>query len=486
MHAARRLFIVRSLRAAAGTALLAAFGGPLAAPSAGAERPRARIHDFHDEWPPGGPFDGLPQALPDGTTHIGIHWRGEGRRVARVSVRTGDDGRHWSEWIELQIDDDPFDDDETFGALVDVRGARYVQYRVGLPGGRRLERVTLTTIGADAQGGPSAAVAGPSWSFTTLDGRARGVYTRDDWGCAESLGLKADGSRVWPAMFVPTKKLLVHHTATGNRYTDGAAEARAIYAYHAQTKGWGDIGYQALVDRFGNIYEGRRGRESSPREKLSSGVVAGHCYGHNYGASGLAVVGDFSKRRLDLRSANDKAMLGALEDLVVWECGRAGLPAEASSAFLKSDDTWHDNLPTISGHKDSEATVCPGSSLYSYVNSTLRQNAARRLAPFATPPVALAGPANRETAVPASPAFSWSGAARYRYRLEGWRKINTDDVEYWTPSGWTTTEPSGWTETAATTVSFAELQQGHYTFHVRAYDGDRLSAVESSNTVLAR
>jgi hypothetical protein len=71
-------------------------------------------------------------------------------------------------------------------------------------------------------------------------------------------------------MFVPVKTLSVHHTATTNSYTDGAAEVRAIYHYHAVTKRWGDIGYGALIDRSGIIYEGRHGRGEAPPGKCSA------------------------------------------------------------------------------------------------------------------------------------------------------------------------------------------------------------------------
>ena len=494
MQASRRTFLARTLRSSAAAGMLAVFGGPLSAVAARSDQKKISVQDFHDERPPSGSFASSPRALPAGTTHVGIHWRGEGRKPARVSARISGDGRNWSEWVELSIDDDPFGDDETFAALLDARGASQVQYRVSLPGGRRLDRVTVTAIGTDPPVAASvlagtAFAAGPSWSFTTVDGAARSVYTREDWGCDELLGLKADGTRIWPAMFVPNKKLIVHHTATSNRYTDGAAEVRAIFAYHARTKGWGDIGYNALVDRFGNVFEGRRGREGNPREKLSGGVVAGHCYRHNYGSTGVAVLGDFTKRKLDPNNATDKAMLKALEDVAVYECGRAGLAADALSDFLKSDDTWHNSLPTITGHKDSEATACPGTPLYSYATGTLRTNAAARLRPFATPKVSLVGPAAREATASSSLLFSWeSAAAGCEYRLEGWRKINADDIEYWNGAAWSGVEPTGWTSAPASGQrTYTSLQPGHYTFHVRGYgaSGAR-AAVESSFTVLVR
>ena len=70
---------------------------------------------------------------------------------------------------------------------------------------------------------------------------------------------------------VPTKKIVIHHTATTNSYTDGAAQVRAVYAYQAGTRSWGDVGYHVLVDRYGRIYEGRQGRVLSLVTPMRSG-----------------------------------------------------------------------------------------------------------------------------------------------------------------------------------------------------------------------
>ena len=34
---------------------------------------------------------------------------------------------------------------------------------------------------------------------------------------------------------------------------------RAIYQYHAVSRGWGDIGYNYIIGQRGQIYEGRAG-----------------------------------------------------------------------------------------------------------------------------------------------------------------------------------------------------------------------------------
>jgi hypothetical protein len=151
-------------------------------------------------------------------------------------------------------------------------------------------------------------------------------------------------------MFVPAKKLVVHHTATRNDYAT-AAEVRAIYYYHAVTQRYGDIGYTALIDKFGNIYEGRHGRgEGTGREILSAGVVAGHDYAHNYGSVGAALLGDAEQAGWTMTS-DTGPMWDALVRLGVFEAGRHYLrplsvdgTIVVASDFLRSDNVWTNGM----------------------------------------------------------------------------------------------------------------------------------------------
>ena len=115
-------------------------------------------------------------------------------------------------------------------------------------------------------------------------------------GANERYRFNKRGQELWPEVFVPAKKLMVHRTATLHDYKDAAeaaAEVWAIYYYHAVTRRCGGIGYTALLDKFGNAYEGRHGRgEGTGQEYLGAGVVAGHDVGCNYGSAGVALLGD--------------------------------------------------------------------------------------------------------------------------------------------------------------------------------------------------
>jgi hypothetical protein len=305
-----------------------------------------------------------------------------------------------------------------------------------------------------------------------------GVIARESWGADEILRFDASGNKIWREMYVPVKKVFLHHTATSNNYSDGAAEVRAIYTYHAQTLGWGDIGYNILVDRFGTIYEGRHGRgeaELGEREPLSDDVVAGHVFAYNYGTTGIAAIGN-SQQRTWNRTWGETG-LQAIEDAVAFECGRHYLDPEGASNFLRSDRVWHQGeLLHCVGHQDADgdggSTACPGSRLYSYLNNTLRHNVANRLNGGGAP-------ANLNDSRSANTLrFTWDGDSDgYWYSFEGWWKEHGETpidyrTDYAEDSGYPDidSEPMKWmwNDLDGEQASFAVSDIGHYTMHVRA------------------
>jgi hypothetical protein len=108
------------------------------------------------------------------------------------------------------------------------------------------------------------------------------IAHRSDWGADERL---MDWS---PEYAGPVKAVAFHHTATANTYdpVDVPRILRAIYYYQAVSRGWGDVGYTALVDRFGRLWEGRYGGLARP-------VVGAHAGGFN-----RYTAGDRGDRRL--------------------------------------------------------------------------------------------------------------------------------------------------------------------------------------------
>ncbi len=190
------------------------------------------------------------------------------------------------------------------------------------------------------------------------------ITTRRGWGADEKLREKG---------YVYTKKVktaFVHHSATGNNYRCSQAPSvvRSIYRYHVNSMGWRDLGYNFLVDKCGQIYEGRAGGVSKP-------VLGAHTLGFNANSMGIAVLGTYSATK------PSPAALKAIARLTAWKVGLYGINPRGKT-YLKSGggNLYRKGkkvrLNVISGHRDGFATNCPGKKLYAKLG-TARSKAAK-------------------------------------------------------------------------------------------------------------
>ncbi len=147
----------------------------------------------------------------------------------------------------------------------------------------------------------------------------------------------------WEPEYAQPQVITLHHTVTQNSAPDPALRVRLIYHQHAVTQGWGDIGYNYLVDHLGNIYEGRTGGD---------GVIGAHVLGHNRGNIGIAFLGTF------VDEPPTQAALDAARALITDLCDRFDIDQDGGTLFMGE---VHDN---VSGHRDYMATQCPGEQLY--------------------------------------------------------------------------------------------------------------------------
>ncbi|MFF4061410.1 peptidoglycan recognition protein [Streptomyces sp. NPDC001668] len=190
------------------------------------------------------------------------------------------------------------------------------------------------------------------------------IVTRHGWGADE--GLRERG-------FVYTKKVkaaFVHHTASGNGYrcTQVPSLIRGIYRYHVKSMGWRDIGYNFLVDKCGNIYEGRAGGVAKP-------VLGAHTLGFNTNSMGIAVLGSYGTKK------PPAAVTKAVARLAAWKLGLHGANPKGKTYLKSGGGNLYPKgrkvrLNVISGHRDGFATECPGWQLYRKLAST-RTTAAR-------------------------------------------------------------------------------------------------------------
>ncbi|MGD0116195.1 MAG: N-acetylmuramoyl-L-alanine amidase [Dehalococcoidia bacterium] len=465
-------------------------------------------------------------------THVGLHWLGDGVGWDRIDfdLRTSSDGDTWSSWRRLPIEAEPEQNPrrERFATLVWAPGASYVQYRATFPADApehpALRNVTITALSAAAPAVLQAAKAtktptpgktktpvpvtpAPTNNAAALPPpfAAGQLISREAWGAPESYRYNPDGSEIWQRMYIPTKKMIVHHTATLTNdnpqdpnypypsYTADQVlqDIQSIYYYHAISLGWGDIGYNALIDRFGRVFEGRRGRDSSlngsGREIISPDVVGGHALQWNEGALGVSCFGNYDVNQL---SANEQTnLVGTLVQFLTWASRRHYVWPNGAADFLQVDWVWRTGIPNICGHRDVNQTACPGQYLYAYLPG-IRQSVAQGVAN-----IAIIKPSAQLTTFPASNnvddpsvTFAWKspdGTPNFAYYLEGWYpNLDTDVETYY--SGLTADRRPAWSSFAAATSATVPIPQvGHYCFHVRARDSKSDGAYEDNWTFIA-
>jgi len=169
---------------------------------------------------------------------------------------------------------------------------------------------------------------------------------------------------IWPLQYAKTiRKFVVHHTDSeikdlnGDNTTntlDYRAIVRAIYRYHTITRGWGDIGYNYLIDPVGNIYEGRYGGDK---------VIGAHTLCHNNGTLGIAIIGNYEDDKVP------EPALRSLISLIAFKGKQYNVDPDSTSSFRGKD------MANVLGHKDLRATSCPGKNLYSLLPD-IRERAA--------------------------------------------------------------------------------------------------------------
>lgn len=399
--------------------------------------------------------------------YIGVSWV-SGREPA---VRFLVDGA-WTGWAKAHQDEIPATGARTFSRLIPAVDADAFQIR-GATGGVRAVAINTTD-------GPR------SWTWIAPTAEASHlaqptVVSRSEWGADESYRFNSDGSEKWPPAFYPTQKLIVHHTATLNDDPDPAATVRAIYRYHAIDRGFGDIGYNFLVDSRGRIYKGRYSGPPGTRDQDTAtgedpgglGVTAAHTSGANSGTMGISVLGTYTS------TAVPAAARSVLVDHLAWESERHALDPLASSTYVNPVNGSQRTAHNISGHRDWVATECPGESFYGDLPA-LRRDVADRMG--STPP-----PADTQPPVISSVA---AGDITRSSAVITWSTDEPADsqVEYWVagdPATTTTTTLDPTLVTAHRVGLTGLTRRTTYSYRVRSADASgnlAVSAVYSFRT----
>ncbi len=319
---------------------------------------------------------------------VGVHWQGPGRLELRIRTRSG-----WSSWrpVREDVEDTP---DASSREARPMRGWRlgepvWVGRGEGLevrPIGR-VTRARALTVRSPVSKVPLRTIAAAG---------APRVVPRSGWQADESI------VRAKPQYADALRMAFVHHTAGTNGYTRLQAPAivRAIELYHVKGNGWNDIGYNALVDRFGTVYEGRAGG-------VERNVVGAHAKGFNTGAFGIAVMGDF--RTVDPPAA----AVDALVKTLAWRLDLGHVdPLGTFNGISSGNERFGPGIPVflraISGHRDTGLTTCPGQRLYDLIPGIAKRVAALGLPKLYTPAVSADESGGMRFTAKLSAALPWT------------------------------------------------------------------------------
>ena len=198
----------------------------------------------------------------------------------------------------------------------------------------RQQRVLRPAVSVPAAGATAAPADGPL------------VRLRDSWGAAPAKQANDVARSI--------KFAVIHHTAGTNDYTqaDVPSILRGIQSFHQNTRGWNDIAYNFLIDKWGNVWEGRSGG-------IGKAIIGSHAANFNTGTVGISLMGDFAT------TAPPQAMIDAAASVAGWKLAMAAVNPQGTTTVVgTSANVFPDGqtvtIPTIVGHRDVGTTDCPG------------------------------------------------------------------------------------------------------------------------------
>jgi hypothetical protein len=308
-----------------------------------------------------------------------------------LQIRTRTSGKEWSEWYDIHEHDDMGPEDAPYlvGALLIVPSEDVVhqqfQFSVSLSryagtAAPVLQQLTLTIM--DTTGGPTTAEMLEQQAALDAahpeSGQATDAYSRPTVISREVWCTSVDCDYTAGLVYRPATHMVVHHTVSANTHTDWAPIVRAIWNYHTYSNGWGDIGYNYLIDRTGVIYEGHMNEDF-----LNLDVVGTHASGANVGSMGISLIGTFTTpEEYSVSDTPPQVMLDAAANLMAWKADQRGIDVYDASRLPEM--SW--GLPHLMGHRDvygGLSTLCPGGNAYELL-PYLRDQVAQRIN-FASP-----------------------------------------------------------------------------------------------------
>ncbi|HEY7266241.1 MAG TPA: N-acetylmuramoyl-L-alanine amidase [Solirubrobacterales bacterium] len=299
---------------------------------------------------------------------------GVAREMRTVQIRVRDDGGRWSDWVSQED-----------GSPIYVGGADQAQVRATFKPRGRLHFVNVSgTAGGFASSLLNRARAAINTAFISVASTPIAeaiapkprVVKRAGWGADLASG--GCPPREGPE-YGAVRAAVIHHTVNANDYTPEEAPSivLGICRFHVYGNGWNDIGYNALVDRYGTLYEGRAGGLKRP-------VVGAQAQGFNSETTSIASIGDHTTE-----APTPKAQASIIRFLA-WKMAADRAYPVTGTVSLTSGGGPESRyragtvitVPRIIGHLDLGLTACPGGALYPLIPQ-IRAAVQKRIKHFA-------------------------------------------------------------------------------------------------------
>jgi hypothetical protein len=311
------------------------------------------------------------QIIDRNLSMVGLTWEKEG--PLNVWYRTRANGR-WGPWTQLPVEDVHGPDSGTEEANRSIPGSDPVwvgesdgvQFRMTGPHAQEVKAVLIDTSNSRRP------VLSQLANFVTpripsASGAPERplIRSRSEWDPDGECVPRNDPDEVQITHF------FVHHTAGSNAYTESSVPGHilGICKFHLNGRGWNDIAYNFVIDKYGNIWEGRAGG-------IDRGIQGAHTAGFSTYSVGIAFLGTHISTK---PSAVSEA---ALDALIAWKANVHNVNTSTITTVVSKGSAKYDAgvpvaLPAISGHKDAQLTSCPGEACYDRL-STYRGRVAQQ------------------------------------------------------------------------------------------------------------
>jgi hypothetical protein len=324
-------------------------------------------------------------------TDIIVRWQTP-RNIAdtkKLELRVSNDSVAWTKWVTLSFEPvvalptENFED--LWSGIIPTDESRFYQLRVTQMAGSSdtpltVEGIQVHTIDTrmpDAEAPQPlqhAELGGGSVSMASVTNPRPSFVSRTQWGSPD--GESAPKAPPW---YQNATHLVVHHTADPNTLRTGetswASRVRAIWSWHAISLGWGDIGYNWLIDPNGVIYAGRAGSTDLSRDAVGFHDTA------NFGSMGVSVIGTYTS------VTPTTASQASLVNLLSWKASQRNINPIGNSVYYGCSISnfckryVEDSVvPNIAGHRQVTpgGTTCPGDAFFSLMPS-IRQRVYERV-----------------------------------------------------------------------------------------------------------